>query len=67
VDSSVPGHGPVAGFCEDGNEPLGSEESDDFLDQVDLCSDRIKTTSGWLHVERKLKHTSTVFTVNEMR
>jgi hypothetical protein len=32
MDSSGSGQGPVAGWCEHGNEPLGSIKGGDFLD-----------------------------------
>jgi len=32
LDSSGAGQGPVAGSCEDGNEPSGSIKDGEFLD-----------------------------------
>jgi hypothetical protein len=34
LDSSGSGQGPVAGFCEVGNEPPGSKQMGEFVDQL---------------------------------
>jgi len=37
LDTNDTGYGPVAGFCEHGNEPSGSIKSGKFLDQLSDC------------------------------
>jgi hypothetical protein len=37
LDTSGSGQGPVADSYEHGNEPLGSTEGEEFLDQLSDC------------------------------
>jgi hypothetical protein len=37
LNSSGSGYGPLAGFCEHGNEPSGSMKDGTFIDLLNYC------------------------------
>jgi hypothetical protein len=53
LDSSGSGYGPVAGCCENGNEPSGSIKGGEFLDSLSDCQLLNKDFALWSHINRE--------------
>jgi hypothetical protein len=47
LNSSDSGQGPVAGFCEHGNEPFGSVKGEQLLDWLNDCQLLMKDSLPW--------------------